>query len=393
MSKRAASPNLKEETSSSKRVCRTEENHSTGCNDPDCNGCDVGNIEITFVGDNGEDKAADPTAQELLEMAIEEAGNKEAKPEVVQRLFDMAIEKFEKAEPKNRIGYATCLIELGQAIKVEESLREGLDILRGEIKKPDVGPLAQFILARAAALLAADIRQKKNALFEEARAELVDSDGEEDEAAMDELNKKQAITREEIKLYKEAIAAIEKGFVEYDPKNEEQTKALRVAMRQLLSYGQLLEDPSHGSHVDTLMDKLVSYIQRLENEADSSLLTEWAACLLHKCKFEEIEKQKELCKEVEKLLLKSNNVYKEAHNEENPWGWELYAMLKMNQSNLAENEDEVLEKFGEAVDTYKKALELNPENKELAAMVSMLEGSPEDEEDDDEDEEEGEDEE
>ncbi|KAI9019465.1 hypothetical protein CLU79DRAFT_758940 [Phycomyces nitens] len=387
MSKRPASPNPVEESSLAKRVCRSEENHSAGCNDPDCDGCDVGDIEITFVGEN-EEKSADPSAQELLNMAIEESTDPDAKPEVVQRLFDMAIDKFGKTEPKDRIGYATCLIELGQAIKVEESLKEGLDILRGETKKPEIEPSTLFILARAAALLAAFIRQNKNALYEEAKAELEDSDGEGDEAALDELSKKQAITREEGKLYKEAIGAIDKGFATYDPENEEQTKTLRVAMRQLLSYGQLLEDPSHGSHVGSIMDKLVSYIQRLENESDSSLLTEWAACLLHKSKFEDIEKQKELCDEVERILLKSNKVYKETHQEENPWGWELYAMLKMNQSNLADNEDEILEKFSEAVDTYKKALDLNPGNKELAEMVSMLEGSPDDEDEDEEEEEE-----
>lgn len=75
-------------------------------------------------------------------------------------------------------------------------------------------------------------------------------------------------------------------------------------------------------------------------------------------------------------------------------------MLQLTQSNLLEDEDAVLEKYDEAIASFKRALELNPgkakksgfrtasfihlyvyvDNQDLQDMVNMLNGEEEEEE-------------
>lgn len=189
-----------------------KEGHVEDCTDPECQGCDVGEIEITFVrkDEHGHEQTATPSAQELLDMAIAEASHasKQRDDHLVRRLFDLALEQYQEKESDNRVGYATCLIELGRAIHVEESLREGLDILRGLNKKQSLDDdQQQLLLARAAMDLAIFIRKRQNALYEE----MLDSEDEEEPS--EELLSKQKVSREEIKLCKEALDAIDKVYI------------------------------------------------------------------------------------------------------------------------------------------------------------------------------------
>ncbi|KAI7871811.1 hypothetical protein BDF14DRAFT_1759171 [Spinellus fusiger] len=264
---------------------RLLEHHATDCNDTDCKGCDVGDIEITFVDEQDNGQQQDPTAQELLAMALEEAARPTPQTEVVRRLFDMAVDKYTTASPEDRVGYAVCLVELGQSLQVEESLREGLDILRGQIKSTEQVSV-HLALAHAAIALAAFLRQQKNRLFEDMREELVGSDGEEDEVSLEELVRKQQVTREEVQLYKEAVKAMDKAVTEQDHK-ETDVKAVYRVLHPLLSYTQLLDSPAHADHVHALTEAITRYIQCLSYEKDSSLLNVWAACLLHQLKFEQ----------------------------------------------------------------------------------------------------------
>lgn len=200
-----------------KRVRRTQnEGHAPDCNDPECEGCDVGDIEITFVrtDESGQEQSVQPSAHELFAMAMEEATNTQAEDQdssMARRLFDLALEKFQKEEPEDRLGYALCLVSLGKTIEVEESLREGLDILRHEARKD--GSLS-FHLARAAWALATFIRKRQNEWFEKMKEEL-ESD-EEDGVEYEELLKKQQLSREEERLYKESLDAMQKVFCRKD---------------------------------------------------------------------------------------------------------------------------------------------------------------------------------
>ena len=198
-----------------KRIRSAEKDgHVSDCNDPECEGCDVGEVEISFVrkDENGQDQTFQPSAQELLSMALNESNTATAADqdnEIVRRLFDMALEQFEKTDPKDdRSGYATCLVELGRAIDVEESLREGLDIFRGMAKKTPSSMKSEHWLtvAKAATGLLVLIRKKLNSMFEELLEELE----EDDESPSEEQLKKYSIKREELNLYKETSNAIEK---------------------------------------------------------------------------------------------------------------------------------------------------------------------------------------
>ncbi|KAG0166982.1 hypothetical protein DFQ28_007660 [Apophysomyces sp. BC1034] len=369
MSKRQAE---NEDLSQSKRVRRNNDNHAAGCNDAECEGCDVGEVEISFVqtDDAGEEQATQPTAQELLTMALEEKDM-----EMTRRLFDMALERFQKDEPDNRIDYAACLVELGRSVQVEESIREGLDILRHEMKNA-ADLRIRLKLAQAAIALATCIRKQKNALFEQLQNELEDSDGEEDEIAAAELVKKQEITKEEIKLYKEAVDAVDKVFGQLDKGDEQLVEEVWMIMHDMYSYSQLMDQPSHQEQISTVSDTIIRYVQLFPYEDNDNLLTLWAASLLNKQKFlDEAENKMDLCDESEKLLDKSSDIYVNKHGRDSAWIWELRGMLKLTQSNLAENEDDILTIYDEAVTAFSKALELNPENKKLAETVAMLNGT------------------
>ncbi|KAI7903161.1 uncharacterized protein BX663DRAFT_507669 [Cokeromyces recurvatus] len=378
--------------SQNKKSRSTKEGHAPNCVDDTCKGCDVGEVEISFVRKDATGKTIDtePNAQELLAMAIDEAANQKYNDkddnennDMAHRLFDMAIEKYQKEEPDNHLGYATCLIELGKALQVEESIREGLEVLRGEQKKQKGNKEILLKLAGAAIILANLLRKKKDTYFEEQEAELKDSDGEIDEVAYEELLQKQQVSREEIKLYKDAINHAKEAFEDIEKEeNESIQKEIQTVLHELRAYGQLLTQPFHQIHVNTVLDAVISFIQKLPKyEEDADLLILWAACLLHKEKFIENEDEKLIVmKKIDDMLIKANKTHLLQHGKESAWVWEMYAMLRINQSNLAEDEDKALDLYDEAIKAFKKAHALDPDNPKLSEMVNMLEASPEEEE-------------
>ncbi|KAI8886639.1 hypothetical protein K501DRAFT_331107 [Backusella circina FSU 941] len=340
--------------------------HTADCSDKLCQGCDVGQVEISFVRKDG--VSMEPSAQELLAMAMEEAS---ANPDVAGRLFDMAIEKFQKEEPENRTGYAVCLVELGKALDVEESISEGLEILRGEFKTTK-----DLKLASAAIVLATHLRKAQEAYFEQQAQELEGSDGEiEDEIAYSELLQKQEVSKREIKLYKEAIEHTKEAQMD-------DLKEMLTTLHELRTYGQLLSQPFHKEHSDAVLGTVTDVIKTIPDyEKDDELLNLYASCLLHQEKFlEEVEEKNKMLEEAEKLLVASNRLHKEKHGEENPRVLEMFAMLRINQSNLTEDEDQTLDLFEDAINAFKKAAKLSPDNPKLTEMVNMLQGLQEQQE-------------
>lgn len=333
MSKRAnETQNL---VSENKRSCSTKatEGHSSDCTDELCKGCDVGEVEISFVRKDANGKPIDtePSAQELLAMALDEASNdknndnEDENNGIARRLFDMAIEKYQKDEPENRVGYAACLVELGKAIQVEESISEGLEVLRGELLKRKDDKDVLLKAASAAIALATSIRKKQEAYFEQQEAELEGSDGEMDEVAFNELVKKQELSKNEIKLYKEAIDRINEAFIDIGKEDEAILKEAQSVMHEMRGYGQLLVQPFHEEHSNAVLNEVISLIQKLPDyEKNDELLTLWAACLLHQEKFlEEKEKKVAILKKADELLIKSNKLFLAKNGKENPWVWEM----------------------------------------------------------------------
>lgn len=303
-----------------------KESHAPDCNDTSCQGCDVGEVEISFVrkDKDGNPIETEPSAQELLAMAIDEASDArqsnnddENNNDMAHRLFDMAIEKYQKNEPENKLGYATCLVELGKALNVEESISEGLEILRGEKKKNNNEVF--WPLADAAIALASAKRKAQDAYFEQQQQELEGSDGEvTDEVAFGELLEKQRVSKIEAKLYKEAIEAANKASFD-------NVKEVQAVLHEFRAYGQLLVQPFHKDDSNTVLNATIELVQKVPNyETNVELLTLWAACLLHQEKFEEEESKKlDIMKKAEDMLLKSDKLYQEKHKKENPWVWEM----------------------------------------------------------------------
>lgn len=321
MSKRAnQDPSI---TSENKRT--RKEGHAPECTDSQCEGCDVGQVEISFVRKDAQGQPMDtePDATELLAMAIDEASrdkkvdNDDENNGMARRLFDMAIEKFQKDEPQNRLGYATCLIELGKAIGVKESISEGLEILRGELKKNNSEEVA-LKLAGAAIALATFIRKEQDTYFEKQEKEL----DEDDEVARGELLAKQVVGKEEEKLYKEALEHTKDAF---NRLNESLYKEAQSVLYELKTYGLLLVQPFHKDQANAVLDIVSELLKKLPNyEENDELLLLWAACLLHQEKFVEDKKHLEIMDtKIDQLLAKANALYLTKHEKENHYVWEM----------------------------------------------------------------------
>ncbi|CAO3621246.1 unnamed protein product [Cunninghamella echinulata] len=307
--------------------------------------------------------------------------------EIAKQLFDMALEAYEKEDndQKTGFGYAKCLIELGRALNVPESLQEGYDLFvairKGKNSTVFITPVTQLWHTRAALALALFLRQQKQHIFEERRENLEDSDGEIDEGLLFDLMNKDVVSRQEINLYKEVLSILDEVMVDFKNFDESTRLLVKQVLHDIREYGESLEQPCHGQHIAVLFDTLIKYIQFFPYNDDDNLLTLWGACLIHRQKFIQDEKEKEvICQRAEKLIQQSKQVYYAKNKKENPWAWELYAMLKMTLSNLESDEDCVLKLYDESIDAYRKALELNPDNEKLKEMLEILDGSNDDEE-------------
>ncbi|KAI8982509.1 hypothetical protein BDB01DRAFT_723449 [Pilobolus umbonatus] len=350
-----------------KRSRAQKEGHAAECTDKNCSGCDVGDVEISFVrkGVDGQTIDTEPTAQELLAMAIEESSNDNNEEEsngMARRLFDIALDKFQKEEPENRIGYATCLIELGKCIHVEESIREGLDILRGELKKDSEDKTILIRLASAAISLVAFLRKRQNDYFDK-QCDLLDADESGvDEVAHRELLRKQRTTPEEEDLANEAIGYLKSYFSSIAKLGEEEIKLIKPVLHEFRGYGQLLVEPSHKDLCTSVFNAATDIVKELPDyEKDDDLLILWAACLIHTEHFLDNKQERiSVMKQADSLLMKANDVYMAKYKKGNPWVWEMYAMLRINQSNMAEGEDEALDLYDEAISSFKRAHELDP---------------------------------
>ncbi|RCH77759.1 hypothetical protein CU098_000065, partial [Rhizopus stolonifer] len=338
--------------------------HAEDCVDDLCQGCDVGEVEISFIRKDAQGQTIDtePSAQELLVMAIEESNQ-----DIKLRLFDLALEKYQKEEPENRVGYATCLVELGKGIDVQESIREGLDVLRGEkTKTADI----KLAISGAAIALALSIRHKQLNFFTEEQEKL----DPEDTDALDELVEKQIPSKEQLDLYKESIDRFKEATKEEEQVDEAMLKEAHTVLNEIRTFGQLLSQPVPNDQTTKVLNTVIELIQQLpKHKENDEFLTLWAACLLNQTKEGQSEKESlDSMKKIEELLLKANALHAAKHEKENPWVWEMLAMNRINQSNLADDEDQAIDLYEEAIEAFKKAQALKPDDPQLANMLQML---------------------
>ncbi|KAI9282357.1 hypothetical protein BY458DRAFT_544050 [Sporodiniella umbellata] len=365
MSKRTNDDTLQENSKRSKI-----EGHVPECSSEDCLGCDIGEVEISFTSntDDGQLEETQPTAQELLVMAIEES--KEKQDDMARRLFDMALEKFKEEEPENHVGYACCLIELGKAINVEESAKEGLDLLKSEIKKNPESTELKLKLAYASMVLANGLRKQKAAIFatQEAALEQEDVDTE----AYDELLAKQHVTKEEIKWYQEAIDYARDASKKATEENA--TSDLQTVINEFRTYSLSLDLDVQKEHASVVIQTTIDLIQQMPDYNNNwELITIWASCLAHQEKV--LDKSHDRIQTIKKAIdmaNKANELHVAKLSKEHPFMCELIAGLYMTQSGLTQDEDEAIDLYDQAVKGFRRALELAPEKVELIEMLKVL---------------------
>ncbi|ORY97369.1 hypothetical protein BCR43DRAFT_237501 [Syncephalastrum racemosum] len=291
-------------------------------------------------------------------MALEEEQKKEKNDDIVRRLFDMALDRYQDKEKEDRLGYAICLLQVGRHLSVEESLKESLDVLRALVRNDDA---AWIYLGQAATELLLFLRKRQNTRFEEALAEL-DEEDEEDQVVREELTAKQKLSREEKKLYKEAMDALEKA-------TSASSSQVRSVLYALTTYTTLLEQPLHQEDIASILKPVRARLDQLETDAD--LLCLKAECHLSGQRFLESDQSKEIeCRAAVKAVQEAKKL--RAENEESARDWELLAKAQIELSNFVDDEDEVIELVDSALESYKKALELDPENEDVKVMVEML---------------------
>lgn len=221
--------------------------HLSDCTDPTCTGCAAGEIELTFLAEDGTTTTQPPAPIRLLHMALEEASLELSSQHgigMAKRLFDLAIEGFEnlkkeaETEPQaveTRYSHATCLVEFGRYLPVEESAKEGVQLLQAiindfiksngqdtskdikrkekvegeadttmsERKGEEMVKIARVWTGLGKAKLVVAQVQRKAAQNNEPEG---DEDGEDAEGGPIRLE----ITREERSLCKEAVECVEK---------------------------------------------------------------------------------------------------------------------------------------------------------------------------------------
>ncbi|RUS17253.1 hypothetical protein BC937DRAFT_90212 [Endogone sp. FLAS-F59071] len=263
--------------------------HLSDCTDPTCTGCAAGEIELTFLAEDGTTTTQPPAPTRLLHMALEEASLELPSQHgigMAKRLFDLAIEGFEslkkeaETEPQaveTRYAHATCLVEFGRYLPVEESAKEGVqlfqaiinDIIKSnsqdtskdtkgkvksdadatmsEKKRDETAEIARVWTGLGKAKLVLAQLQRKAAQNNEPEDEDGgDEDGEDAEGGPMRLE----ITKEERDLCKEAVECVKKGLAVLNPRDSKADaspfvrESILVA-KELHSYGTLLDQPHH----------------------------------------------------------------------------------------------------------------------------------------------------
>ncbi|KAJ3254038.1 hypothetical protein HK103_007577 [Boothiomyces macroporosus] len=98
--------------------------HAAGCNDTECKGCAVGEIDIHLTTQDGSKLSPHDiyyaAMEELEKQTLSEQDiDKQTHSSIVQKLFEMAVEEFERLQI-NDLVYAKCLYDMGVFLHVED---------------------------------------------------------------------------------------------------------------------------------------------------------------------------------------------------------------------------------------------------------------------------------
>ncbi|KAJ2961589.1 hypothetical protein NQZ79_g3132 [Umbelopsis isabellina] len=378
--KRAANTLDNEGTSKRVKVVKKDRiNHATDCSDPQCEGCDVGEVELAFTNEDGS-AAETPSALELFHMAMDEAateGSKSDENGMAKKIFDLALEAYETEKNQDPLGYAQCLIEFGRYFDVIESVKEGVDNLRGleksSKKEESVVPMNELYIAKGRGILVQlNIeRAKRIEIFEEIRDENSDEDDEIDPTVL----KKLEVTKEEKKLINEAIQAFDKVFKAKT--DDDYEKHILLCCNDLRQYGEQLDLPMHKETVNLVLTTAITYLKSLKDvESNAFALRIWGASLFYEARADiEADNAQQLVETALQKLLAAKNLETDDNDLETT---ELIGHCKMLLSTISTDEDEVLRHYQEAIDFFKAVVEQsNDSDPKLVELIEMLDGGVE----------------
>ncbi|KAG2181899.1 hypothetical protein INT44_008715 [Umbelopsis vinacea] len=386
---------LVNESGSSKRikvVKSDSQNHAPDCSDPDCDGCDVGEVELTFTNEDGT-PADKPTALELFRMAMSEAaseGSKANENGMAKRIFDMALEAYDKEKDQDQLGYAQCLIEFGRYFDVLESVKEGVEVLRGLEKSNGVEgskiTKTELYIAKGRGILVQlqMERAKKIEIFEEINGE---NESDEDEEIDPSLLKKLEVSKQERKLVDEAVKCFDMVLGAEDHKDGHEKQAL-LCCNDLRQYGEQLDMPFHVDVVRIVLKPALTYLQTLKDlDSNAFALKIWGSCLFYQARAD--PQADGVQAQIETALEKLNKAKSANSDDQDLEVVELIGHCKMLLSTLLTEEDDILQQYQEAIDCFKLVLEQSDEpNHKLAEMVQLLDGEDDDDLEEEEDEQE-----
>ncbi|RUP47884.1 hypothetical protein BC936DRAFT_145209 [Jimgerdemannia flammicorona] len=434
-------PNKKPKTNS---LASRAGDHLSDCTDLTCTGCAAGEIELTFLAEDGTTTTQPPPTR-LLSMALEEASAELYSQHAVgmaKQLFDLAIEGFEHLKEEaavdawaveTRCAYGTCLVEFGRYLPVQESAKEGVEVFQGVVDDFAKKARGERGRGKSASEVEAIMSEQSSELDEAVelaralvglgKAKLVvvqlqrkaAQEQEPEDEDEEEGRVRLKITKEEKKLYNEALEAVEKGLAILNSRNAEcgasafVRESILVA-KELHSYGTLLDQPHHRvylglrtasatfifkDHALEIFSRAIAQLaaahvadpKSLDN--DNFVQRLWGACLYNRARSMAEGEGEQNTNEAKTLLQQaidrlsaarkladstsvSSELLATAPATESTIELELLGQSYILLSTLAEDEEEALNAFDTGVEQLKHALELDPDNEDLREQLALL---------------------
>ncbi|KAF9927844.1 hypothetical protein BGZ65_006574 [Modicella reniformis] len=382
-----------------------KDQHAEDCEDEECEGCAEGEIELQFD--------TMPSAMDLFQMAREEAsksstsesggsGSRTGGGEIsllAKTLFDKAIEEFEVLEKANahikmndgtemgkqmmktKLQHAACVVAVGNYMPSFEMLQEGTRMFeelagRTEYKNGDV----IVGLGIAGISQARDLRRQAMKTWE-----LEDGDDDDDEEPSEERREAATLVEKaEIKLVQQALEHFHAGLnlLKSLPESAFAQESIRAA-QELEEYGVSLDLKVNSNLATTIFDQAIQHLKDAQKhmaelvDSNSVALGIWGSCLHSKARIVDNQKQGDgnpatgLVERAIEILVKAEGMQDEQSDAKT---LEALGQAYLMSTGLIEDEDLIMERFGDATEKLSRALELDPYNDALRVQVEALQG-------------------
>ncbi|CAI2180232.1 1465_t:CDS:2 [Funneliformis geosporum] len=375
----------------SKKVRLTPSNHAQTCDDSACKGCDVGEVEIVFTNEEGQEVELSPN--ELLQLALEESSKEPLREHgIAKRLFDMSLEGFDKlitleeqkievetvkskekevryrfATKKTRYQYACCCVAFGIYLPIIEHLRKGIEIYKQIIIEDDGYYDAWIGLGRARIHLAKIERE----MSRNDQNDLSDSENSKEE--------QESSIEIEQASFNMAIDAFDKGLSILKSKDEKKyvIKSILIA-KDLQEYVMSIDHLKFTAYTQKIFTKVINYLQDIY-DLDNIYLNEinfaqgiHGCCLYYLAKLktdhndDENEESKMFLNEAIEKLLKANDPLEEDRFRE------ILGQAYILKTIIESDEEQIMEAYEKGRECLKQAYKFDPDNENLREQLETL---------------------